>query len=160
VHQVTIRPCTTDRLIAKSGKQIVFSPELRGRRPFHPHKARLFHGPLWPSAGAVITAELVVNIYTPGMGPEPGLYHYRCCHGRACPSTWRTLLCYRRSRPSVAQFLLASHSRFVQTSRHNEKRFGCLTPSLGRSHSTVVGFSLAFLAGRFCLNLSAILVCS
>jgi len=37
----TIPPGTTDRLIAKSGKQIVFSPEYTGETAFHPHKARL-----------------------------------------------------------------------------------------------------------------------
>ena len=66
----TIPPGTTNRLIAESGKQIVFSPEYTGETAFHPHKGRLSMDVV-AVGGRRDTAELVVNVYTQVLGPEP-----------------------------------------------------------------------------------------
>jgi UDPglucose 6-dehydrogenase len=148
----TIPPGTTNRLIAESGKQIVFSPEYTGETAFHPHKARLSTDVV-AVGGLRDTAELVVNVYTQVLGPEPV---YIITDAVTAELAKYMENCFFATKVAfVAQFLLLAQSFGADFTTMRE--IWAADTRVGRSHSTVVG-SPGF-AGR-CLpkDLSAILV--
>lgn len=148
----TIPPGTTDRLVAQTGKQIVFSPEYTGETVFHVHKSRLSKD-IVAVGGCRDTAELVVNIYTQILGPEP---IYIVTDAVTVELAKYMENCFFATKVAfVAQFFLLAQTFGAHFTTMRE--IWAADARVGRSHSTVVdspGFS-----GR-CLpkDLSAILV--
>jgi UDPglucose 6-dehydrogenase len=148
----TIPPGTTDRLIAKTGKQIVFSPEYTGETTFHLHKSRLSKD-IVAVGGRRDTADLVINLYTQILGPEPV---YVITDAITAELAKYMENCFFATKVAfVAQFFLLAQTFGADFTTMRE--IWAADARVGRSHSTVVG-SPGF-SGR-CLpkDLSAILV--
>lgn len=130
----TIPPGTTNRLIAESGKQIVFSPEYTGETAFHPHKARLSKDVV-AVGGHRDTAELVVNVYTQVLGPDP---IYIITDAVTVELAKYMENCFFATKVAfVAQFFLLSQSFGADFLTMRE--IWVADARVGRSHSTVVG---------------------
>jgi UDPglucose 6-dehydrogenase len=150
----TVPPGTTDRLVAETGKQIVFSPEYTGETPFHPHKAHLSRD-IVAVGGRRDTAQIVVNLYARILGPEPV---YIITDAVTAELAKYMENCFFATKVAfVAQFLLLAQSFGADFTTMRE--IWVADARVGRSHSTVVG--VPGFAGR-CLpkDLSAILVAS
>jgi UDPglucose 6-dehydrogenase len=150
----TIPPGTTDRLVAETGKQIVFSPEYTGETAFHHHKSRLSND-IVAVGGHRNTAELVVSIYTQILGPEPV---YVITDAVTTELAKYMENCFFATKVAfVAQFFLLAQSFGADFTTMRE--IWAADGRVGRSHSTVVG-SLGF--GGRCLpkDLSAIIAAS
>jgi UDPglucose 6-dehydrogenase len=148
----TIPPGTTDRLIAKTGKQIVFSPEYTGETTFHLHKSHLSKDVV-AVGGCKDTAALVVNLYTQILGPEPV---YIITDAITAELAKYMENCFFATKVAfVAQFFLLAQIFGADFTTMRE--IWAADARVGRSHSTVVG-SPGF--GGRCLpkDLSAILV--
>jgi UDPglucose 6-dehydrogenase len=150
----TVPPGTTDRLIAETGKQIVFSPEYTGETAFHPHKSNLSKD-IVAVGGHRDTANLVVNIYTQILGPEPV---YMVTDAVTAELAKYMENCFFATKVAfVAQFFLLAQTFGADFITMRE--IWTADTRVGRSHSTVVGFP--GFSGR-CLpkDLSAILAAS
>lgn len=66
----TVPPGTTDRLVAQSGKQIVFSPEYTGETNFHPYRTQ-HCSDLVVIGGDRNSAEVCLKLYQSALGPLP-----------------------------------------------------------------------------------------
>jgi UDPglucose 6-dehydrogenase len=147
----TIPPGTTDRLVAESGKQIVFSPEYTGETAFHAHKSQLSKN-IVAVGGAKDTAQAVINTYTQVLGPEP---MYVITDAITAELAKYMENCFFATKVAfVAQFFILAQTFGANFTTMRE--IWAADTRVGRSHSTVVG-SPGF--GGKCLpkDLSAIL---
>ncbi len=147
----TIPPGTTDRLVAATGKQIVFSPEYTGETVFHPHKSRLSMD-IVAVGGRKDVADLTVSIYSQVLGPDPV---YLITNSVTAELSKYMENCFFATKVAfVAQFFLLAQTFGADFTTMRE--IWTADARVGRSHSTIVG-SPGF-SGR-CLpkDLSAIL---
>jgi len=135
----TIPPGTTDRLVAETGKQIVFSPEYTGETTFHPHKSHLSKD-IVAVGGHRDTAELVVHIYTQILGPEPV---YMITNAVTAELAKYMENCFFATKVAfVGQFFLLAQTFGSDFTTMRE--IWAADARVGRSHSTIVespGFS-------------------
>ena len=129
----TIPPGTTDRLIAKTGKKIVFSPEYTGETAFHAHKSQLSKNRV-AVGGAKDTAEAVVNTYTQILGPEP---MYVITDAITAELAKYMENCFFATKVAfVAQFFVLAQTFGANFTTMRE--IWAADARVGRSHSTVV----------------------
>jgi UDPglucose 6-dehydrogenase len=67
----TIIPGTTDMLVARTGKRIVFSPEYVGETPYHKYRNQSLAQDLVAIGGDRATAKLFLELYKMALGPQP-----------------------------------------------------------------------------------------
>jgi UDPglucose 6-dehydrogenase len=130
----TVEPGTTEKLIAATGKRIVFSPEYIGETPFH--KSREFASPdLIAIGGDRAVSELFADAYRLALGPEP---RYFLTDSLTAELAKYMENCFFATKVAfVAQFyMLAKHlnADFTQM-----REIWVADSRVGRSHSTVVG---------------------
>jgi len=128
----TIVPGTTDRLVAYTGKQIVFSPEYVGETPFHAYRSRALD--FIAIGGEPTTCSLFASAYRTVLGPEP---IYFLTDSITAELAKYMENCFLATKVAfVAQFyLLAQHfgADFNQL-----REIWVADARIGRSHSTVV----------------------
>ena len=130
----TIPPGTTDRLVAETGKQIVFSPEYTGETVFHPHRSQLSRD-IVAVGGQKTLAEAVVRLYSRVLGPQP---IYLITDAITAELSKYMENCYFATKVAfVAQFLLLARSFNADFTTMRE--IWTADSRVGRSHSTVVG---------------------
>ncbi len=147
----TIVPGTVDRLVARTGKRIVFSPEYVGETAFHKYRYTQ-EADLVAVGGDRETCELFLNAYRSILGPQP---HYFVTDAVTAELAKYMENCFFATKVAfVAQFSLLAKQFGANFTQMRE--IWVADTRVGRSHSTVVD-SLGF--GGRCLpkDLSAII---
>jgi UDPglucose 6-dehydrogenase len=129
----TIGPGTTDRLIARTGKSIVFSPEYVGETPFHRYSDD--RAPDLVVAGGISRdRERVLRAYRAVLGPEP---HYFGTDAITAELSKYMENCFFAAKVAfVAQFYLLASAFGADFTQMRE--IWVADSRVGRSHSTVL----------------------
>lgn len=129
----TIVPGTTDRLVATTRKEIVFSPEYIGETPYHKYR-RTHSEEVIAIGGNRETAEKFVGLYTEIFGPEP---HYFVADAVTVELAKYMENCFLATKVAfVSQFYLLAEMFGCDFRKMRE--IWVADSRIGRSHSTVM----------------------